>query len=470
MARRVLSQRANPGLPLLGGLSQGDARPLPVAFYERVSTDEQEERGTIKAQTNYLQDKYRADFRPDAPTPMTFVGEYIDDGWSGAIPLQERPSGARLLSDAKAGLLKVVIVYKLDRLGRTARVLLDAHDELERLGVAILSASEPFDTRPGPMQAIGKFVFQLLASIAELERSTILQRTLGGRERVAREGKFVNGAVPFGFEVDRAGFLVPSERVLPGLGMTEADAVREIFRRVAGGQSCYAVADWLSAAGVPSVRRLHNKEHHRTIDVTRDSRVGSYVGVWTNRRVWETIRNSVHKGMRTLRFGLSVVEQQDGTALVEPELWELANARMRGNNRWSGEHDGWIYLLSNLIVCDAELPDGERCGLHYTGGAANGYRYYACNGNDRMSVKRRGSRCSARGLRADKAEAALWSDLVWHIRHPEDSLEELRAAVGERARSPGALRDAATPRDRAPRRFRRKAARESDQPARSRKI
>jgi len=64
-------------------------------------------------------------------------------GWSDAIPLQDRPSRARLLSDAKAGRLKVVIVDKLDRLGRTARVLLDAHDELERLGVAILSASEP---------------------------------------------------------------------------------------------------------------------------------------------------------------------------------------------------------------------------------------------------------------------------------------------------------------------------------------
>jgi len=242
----------------------------------------------------------------------------------------------------------------------------------------------------------------------------------------------VNGAVPFGFEVDQAGFLVPSERVISGLGMTEADAVREMFRRVAEGQSCYAVAEWLGAAGVPSVRRLHSKEHHRTTDVSRDTRVGPYAGVWTNRRVWETIRNPVHKGMRTLRFGLSVVEQRDGIALVEPELWELANARMRTNNSRSGERDGWIYLLSNLIVCDAELPDGTRCGLHYTGGAANGYRYYACNGNDKLSVKRRGSRCCARGLRADKVEDALWSDLVWHVRHPEDSLEELRAFVGDR--------------------------------------
>ena len=70
----------------------------------------------------------------------------------------------------------MVIVYRLDRLGRTARVLLDAHDQLASFGVAISSATEPFDTRT----SIGRFVFQLLGSIAELERETARQllRTL----------------------------------------------------------------------------------------------------------------------------------------------------------------------------------------------------------------------------------------------------------------------------------------------------
>ncbi len=96
------------------------------------------------------------------------------------------------------------------------------------------------------------------------------------------------------------------------------------------------------------------------------------------------------------------------------------------------DRDGWVYLLSNLIVCDAELNDGRRCGLHFTGGAANGYRYYSCNGTDKVSAQRRGVRCPSRSVRADKAEAALWADLAWHIRHPQESLEELREYVRHR--------------------------------------
>ena len=61
---------------------------------------------------------------------MRYIGEYTDEGWSGTIPLCDRPGGARLLEDARDGKFDVVIVYKVDRLGRSARVLLDAHDEL----------------------------------------------------------------------------------------------------------------------------------------------------------------------------------------------------------------------------------------------------------------------------------------------------------------------------------------------------
>src|SRR5438270_684827 len=48
------------------------------------------------------------------------------------------------------------------------------------------------------------------------------------------------------------------------------------------------------------------------------------------------------------------------------------------------------------------------------------------------------------GLRADKVEAALWTDLAWHIRHPDESLEQLRRYVrqrqGERRRPSGSAR------------------------------
>src|SRR5262249_11689563 len=122
----------------------------------------------------------------------------------------------------------VVALYRLDRLGRSIRVLLDADHDLERAGVTIRSATEPFDTS----SPIGRFVFQLLASIAELERSTITERMTLGRDRAARNGKWL-GVVPFGYDVDADGSLVPSDRPVAALGITEAELARDVFERIA---------------------------------------------------------------------------------------------------------------------------------------------------------------------------------------------------------------------------------------------
>jgi DNA invertase Pin-like site-specific DNA recombinase len=181
-----------------------------VVFYCRVSTDEQADQNTIQLQLDYLRGRFRPDFDGQGPVSMQFVTEVVDEGWSGALALADRPGGARVLELAQDGQFDVLALYKVDRLGRKASVLLEAHDLLEAQGVAITSATEPFDTRPGPMQAFGIFVFQLLASIAELERSTIASRTMGGKLRVAKEDKFVNGQVPFGYKVTRGWKVVPA--------------------------------------------------------------------------------------------------------------------------------------------------------------------------------------------------------------------------------------------------------------------
>jgi site-specific DNA recombinase len=101
------------------------------------------------------------------------------------------PEGSWLLEAAALGSIDAVVIYKLDRLGRTAKVLLDAHEQLEHLGVAIISATEPFDTRT----SIGRFVFQLLGWIAELERATIRDRMNPGRD--ARRARADSSTDPF---------------------------------------------------------------------------------------------------------------------------------------------------------------------------------------------------------------------------------------------------------------------------------
>jgi site-specific DNA recombinase len=108
-----------------------------------------------------------------------------------------------------------------------------AHERLDRVGVAIRSGTEPFDTA----SPIGRFVFSLFGSMAELERDTIAERMTRGRDRVAKQGRYTGGIVPTGYDLDEAGCLVASERIVPKLGITEAELVRDVFSRIANGET-----------------------------------------------------------------------------------------------------------------------------------------------------------------------------------------------------------------------------------------
>ena len=106
-----------------------------AALYARVSTDDQRDRQTIDAQVTAL--------RELAPHwDLEIVGEYLDDGVSGTLPLEERPAGLRLADDARAGKIDVVIFYKLDRLARSLRHFLNIVDFFEEIGVGLRSMTE----------------------------------------------------------------------------------------------------------------------------------------------------------------------------------------------------------------------------------------------------------------------------------------------------------------------------------------
>ena len=209
------------------------SKPERVALLLRVSSEEQRERETIELQEEFL-GQYCAlyDFE---------VAEiYKDDGVSGTIPLHERPEGRRLLEDASAGKFDAVLVYKLDRLGRTLLVMVDAHDRLQEAGVALRSATEPIDTSTPS----GRLIFQILASFAEYERETIGKRTRAGLHRALRNGKHA-GRIPYGYRVR-------GEDGLPEVVEEEAAIVREIIERVAAGSTLYGESKRLNDQGVPS--------------------------------------------------------------------------------------------------------------------------------------------------------------------------------------------------------------------------
>jgi len=108
------------------------------------------------------------------------------DRASGA--LDERVELARVLDHAREA--DTVVVWRLDRLGRSLRHLVDTITELEHRGVGFRSLSESIDTTtPG-----GKLVFHIFAALAEFERDLIRERTRAGLEAARARGR--NGGRP----------------------------------------------------------------------------------------------------------------------------------------------------------------------------------------------------------------------------------------------------------------------------------
>lgn len=112
------------------------------------------------------------------------VQEYLDIGQSGSS--EKRPSLDQLVYQARRGKFKVVIVYSIDRLGRSVKHLLNLIDELSHYGVSLISIRENLDfTTP-----VGQMALTMLAAVAQLERQLISERI-----KVALAVKKANSAI-----------------------------------------------------------------------------------------------------------------------------------------------------------------------------------------------------------------------------------------------------------------------------------
>ncbi len=145
---------------------------MRAAVYVRVSTLDQ----SVENQLDDLK-KYVAHRGWEAPVV------YSDRGVSGAK--DRRPALDDLLKAARRRQIDVVVCWRLDRLGRSLRHLLDVLQELQALGVAFISLNEGLDaTTPA-----GRLQLHMLGAFAEFERARIQERVRAGLARARRQGK-----------------------------------------------------------------------------------------------------------------------------------------------------------------------------------------------------------------------------------------------------------------------------------------
>ncbi len=111
------------------------------------------------------------------------AGSYVDTGVSGSK--ESRPELDRLMTDAHQRRFDAVLVWKLDRFGRSLRHLVNALAELEALGVAFVSLRDNLDLSTPS----GRLMFQIIGAMAEFERSLIVERVRAGMRNARAKGK-----------------------------------------------------------------------------------------------------------------------------------------------------------------------------------------------------------------------------------------------------------------------------------------
>ena len=177
---------------------------MRLALYARCSTSDQ----SVNLQLDSLRDYANA-------RRFEMVDEYIDEGVSGAKV--KRPALDRLLADAHRRRFDAVLVWKLDRLGRSLSHLIRVVDQLGSLGVDLVSLGDPGLDTTNPH---GRLIFSIMGAVAEFERDLIRERTRAGLASARRRGKRLGRP--------RCPFSLAKAQTLLASGLSVSAAAREL--------------------------------------------------------------------------------------------------------------------------------------------------------------------------------------------------------------------------------------------------
>ena len=145
-----------------------------AALYARVSTDDQDCSMQIDALRSYA-----------VARNWSIAREYRESA-SGAT-IKKRPEFRAMMERALARELDAVLVWKLDRFGRSLPDCISSLEQLESAGVLFIATSQGLSTEEN--NPASRFMLQILAAAAEFERSLIRERTKLGVERARAQGK-----------------------------------------------------------------------------------------------------------------------------------------------------------------------------------------------------------------------------------------------------------------------------------------
>jgi site-specific DNA recombinase len=371
-----------------------------AGLYARVSTERQAERGTIGSQLAVLREHIAA-------VGDELVGEYVDDGHSGAR--LDRPGLDALRDAAEAGLIERVWCLSPDRLARAYAYQVLVLDELARFGVAVAFTDSPGLAADDPQATL---LTQVQGVIAEYEKAKIAERYRRGKLFRARAGEIVTWKAPYGYR--RIPRSAATGQAHHEVYEPEAAVVRRIFSDRAAGITVREICRRLNADGVPSPT---GKPSWGTSTLGRLLGNEAYIG-----RVYYNRTESV-PDRRPTRHNRQVPRNRDEwipidcPRIISDELFQAASRVSTDNTKWSprrAEPGAW--LLKGLVKCGA-CGVGTRCHK-MRGRNGTWHRYYHCRNHDPLRAGGESRRCPERNIRADALDAFVFDQIRTAMTHP----------------------------------------------------
>src|SRR5712672_1453411 len=269
---------------------------------------------------------------------------YDDGGLSGAT--MERPALQQLLAEIQAGLVDIVVVYKVDRLTRSLADFAKIVEILDAKRASFVSVTQQFNTTT----SMGRLTLNVLLSFAQFEREVTGERI---RDKIAaskKKGMWMGGVPPLGYRV-WDGKLVTAD--------SESETVRYIFRRYAELGSIRLLKEELDAQGLKSKCRTS-----------------------TSGRLWggkPFARGALYLMLQNRIYRGEIVHKErsypgEHTPIIDRELWDAVQARLAGNvaQRNAGGRTAQPSPLAGMLFDD----DGNRMTPSHAVKKGTRYRYY----------------------------------------------------------------------------------------------
>lgn len=358
-------------------------RKIRCAVYTRKSSEEglEQEFNSLDAQREACE-AYVVSQRHEG---WVIVPDRYDDGGISGGTL-ERPALRRLIQDMEAGLVDIVVVYKVDRLSRSLMDFSRLVDAFEQHNVSFVSITQQFNTT----SSMGRLTLNILLSFAQFEREVIGERIRDKFAASRRKGMWMGGHPPLGYDVKNRKLVVNAP---------EADLVRKIFERFAVLGSATALVKELKDEGART-------KSWTTQDGKR--REGKPINKGA---VYKILRNRVYLG-KAVHKGES--HPGEHKAIVSQAQWDRAHEVLKQSprKRANNSRARTPAPLKGLLRCSA---CGSSMSPSHTRRRGRLYRYYVCQ----HGIKNGADACPVRSIAAAEIEGAVFRHVRTLLQSPE---------------------------------------------------